>query len=168
MNIRLVRPEEYDAIGEIVAGAYRTVPGRPATPAYDPILRDTRTRAKAADVLVAIEDDGTPLGSVTYVDGPGEYAVSEDPDEAGVRMLAVAPQARGRGVGGALMQACIDRARASGRKQLVLSTEQSMTAARRLYERLGFQRVPERDRQPVPGLTLLAYALVLGAHDGAD
>jgi hypothetical protein len=33
-----------------------------------------------------------------------------------------------------------------------------MTAAHRLYERLGFHRLPERDWSPVPGVDLLVYA----------
>jgi ribosomal protein S18 acetylase RimI-like enzyme len=36
-----------------------------------------------------------------------------------------------------------------------------MHAAHRLYERLGFTRVPERDWSPVPGVQLVAYALPL-------
>ena len=42
---------------------------------------------------------------------------------------------------------------------MVLSTDPRMTAAHRLYERLGFRRLPERDWTPVPGIDLLVYAL---------
>ena len=56
------------------------------------------------------------LGGVTYVPGPGSpFAEFTDPDAAGIRMLAVADDAQGRGVGEALGRACIDRARAAGR-----------------------------------------------------
>ncbi len=37
----------------------------------------------------------------------------------------------------------------------------SMTAARRIYERIGFVRDPERDWQPVPDIQLLGYVLPL-------
>lgn len=40
-----------------------------------------------------------------------------------------------------------------------------MEAARRLYERLGFERVPTRDWLPEPGLRLRVYALDLGAPE---
>jgi hypothetical protein len=42
---------------------------------------------------------------------------------------------------------------------VVLSTERRMTAAHRLYARLGFRRLPERDWSPTPGVDLLVYAL---------
>ena len=44
---------------------------------------------------------------------------------------------------------------------MVLSTDRRMTAAQRLYRRLAFTRLPERDWQPVPGIDLLVYALDL-------
>jgi hypothetical protein len=36
-----------------------------------------------------------------------------------------------------------------------------MHTAHRLYERLGFSRLPERDWTPVPGITLRCYSLEL-------
>ena len=44
---------------------------------------------------------------------------------------------------------------------MVLSSSTTMHAAHRLYERLGFTRLPERDWSPVPGVQLVAYALPL-------
>ena len=66
-------------------------------------------------------------------------------------MLAVAPAARGRGVGEALATWCVDRARADGCHAVVLSTLPVMHAAHRLYQRLGFVRTPERDWYPGAG-----------------
>lgn len=77
-------------------------------------------------------------------------------------MLAVAAEARGAGVGEALVRACVDRARAlDGVSALVLSTQPAMLGAQRIYARLGFVRTPERDWAPVPALTLLTYRLEL-------
>jgi hypothetical protein len=42
-----------------------------------------------------------------------------------------------------------------------MSTQQSMSGAHRIYERLGFRRTPERDWSPVPGIDLFTYALPL-------
>ena len=42
-----------------------------------------------------------------------------------------------------------------------LSTDPRMTAAHRLYGRLGFTRLPERNWSPRPGIDLLVYALEL-------
>ena len=73
-------------------------------------------------------------------------------------MLVVDPAAQGRGVGELLVTTCLDRARAAGKRRMVISTDPRMTAAHRLYERLGFTRLPERDWSPVPGIDLLVYA----------
>jgi ribosomal protein S18 acetylase RimI-like enzyme len=43
----------------------------------------------------------------------------------------------------------------------VLSTQPSQTTAHRLYERLGFQRTPERDRRAASGGERLVYRLAL-------
>jgi ribosomal protein S18 acetylase RimI-like enzyme len=112
---------------------------------------------------VAVEPGGRPvLGSVTYVPGPeNRLAELAGPGEAEFRMLGVVPEAQGRGAGEALVRACIDRARASGRTGMAISTSTRMRAAHRLYERLGFHRAPDRDWSPVPGVDLLAYVLDL-------
>lgn len=87
------------------------------------------------------------------------------PGEAEIRMLAVSREARGRGIGEALVCACVDRALATEAcTAVVLSTQRTMHAAHRIYERLGFTRAPERDWKPLPELddiTLLTYQLTL-------
>jgi predicted N-acetyltransferase YhbS len=101
---------------------------------------------------------------VTYVPGPGtRYSESEAPDEAGIRMLAVDPRLQGRGIGRLLVEACLARAKAAGRRRLVLLTRPSMVAARRLYARLGFRRAPARDWEFLPGEWLLGYEIDLDA-----
>jgi ribosomal protein S18 acetylase RimI-like enzyme len=79
------------------------------------------------------------------------------PDDARFRLLAVDPAARGRGVGRALVQACLDRARAAGKRRMTLHTTEWMAVARAMYERAGFRREPEGDVQ-LPGVALIAYA----------
>ena len=76
-------------------------------------------------------------------------------------MLAVAPEARGRGVGRALVQQCVDLSRELGYVGVRMSTMDQMSSAHRIYERLGFTRSPDDDWSPVPGVVLLAYALRL-------
>ena len=148
MEIREARPDEFAVVGELVVEAYDVI---------DPIglgeyadeLRDVGGRVESADVLVAADDDGTLLGAVTYVPGPGSpTAEFTEADAAGIRMLAVAPTAQGRGVGKALVEACLERARAAGKSQVILHTTDWMTSAHRLYERLGFDRDPSIDWQP--------------------
>jgi ribosomal protein S18 acetylase RimI-like enzyme len=133
---------------------------RPESP-YVPQLADAARRAAEAELYVAVDGEDLLLGAVTFAPPTSPYAEIADPGEAGCRMLAVDPMARGRGVGEALVRACIERARALGCTRLRLSTQPDMSAAQRLYQRLGFRRTPERDWEPMPGIRLLTYALDL-------
>jgi ribosomal protein S18 acetylase RimI-like enzyme len=146
MKIRVARPDEYDAIGTLTVEAYRDLTGGAALGEYEDELYAVADRAVDCAVLVAVDDDDIVLGAVTYVPGPAagmsEFA---DADAAGIRMLAVAPMQQGNGVGRALTEACIARARSDGRHKIVLHSTEVMTVARSMYERLGFVAAPERD-----------------------
>jgi ribosomal protein S18 acetylase RimI-like enzyme len=74
-------------------------------------------------------------------------------------MLAVHPTAQGRGVGQALVERVVAGFRSDGSRGVVLCTMTSMTSAHRIYERLGFNRAPDLDWSPVPGVDLLAFRL---------
>ncbi|MFI8960916.1 GNAT family N-acetyltransferase [Streptomyces sp. NPDC053493] len=168
--IRDVRPEEYATLGELTARAYlddgHLLQGEDDW--YFGHLKNVAGRAEVADVLVAVardEADGAVLGGVTFVPAPGVMGDRAEAGETEIRMLAVAPAARGRGVGEALVRACVDRARAvPGCVRIVLSTQTGMRTAHRIYERLGFGRAPERDWSPIPErpeFRLLCYTLEL-------
>lgn len=64
------------------------------------------------------------------------------------------------------MRACIERALAVGAHRLVLCTQPSMSAAHRLYGRLGFARDAARDWSPHPCIDLLGYTLDLSGPPG--
>ena len=167
--IRPVRPEEYEALGELTVAAYHSVPIAVAhQDEYDVQLRDVRRRDETSCVLVAVEPAGELLGGVTYVRGPEDpYAEDLDEDDAGMRMLAVVPARQGQGIGRALTAACLDRARDAGRRRLLLHTGTWMPSAVALYEKMGFAREPGRDFTPVPGVALMAYSFDL-VGDQAD
>jgi DNA-binding MarR family transcriptional regulator/GNAT superfamily N-acetyltransferase len=80
--------------------------------------------------------DGAPAGCVLSVRG-------DEPDDAKLRLLLVEPWARGLGVGGTLIDAVVDHARAGGDRRVVLWTNSPLTGARRLYDRRGFRLVAE-------------------------
>jgi len=129
----------------------------------------TRDKVRA-DIAGRIRDSvalgawikGHLAGIVNYVGGPDDpYAEFGGEDEAGIRMLAVGLQSQRRGVGAALIQACIDRARSEDKTRIVLHTTPWMHAAQRLYPKLGFERAAELDFRPEPDLPLLGYKLPL-------
>ena len=154
-----MRDDEMDELGELTVDAYRAL-GMPLPDSYEAELRDVRTRAAAAEVIVAVDEDGL-LGGVTFVPGADNpLAEFDDPDASGFRMLGVAVAARGRGAGEALVRACIDRARALERRRLLLHTTEWMKDAHRLYERLGFRRDTSHDLS-FPDVVLLGYTLDL-------
>jgi GNAT superfamily N-acetyltransferase len=159
VTVRPVSSDEYDKVGDLVMAAYSAL--RPVRGPYEDEIRGVAERAAGADVLVAVEG-GELLGTVTFVSGEGSYSREIAGErEAEFRMLAVAPGAQGRGVGRALVDACLRRARALGADRLVLSSGDWMTTAHRLYEGCGFRRTPERDWEPAPQVRLITYALDL-------
>jgi ribosomal protein S18 acetylase RimI-like enzyme len=156
LSVESARPEDYERISQLTVGVY--VEGDLASEAYSPELADVAGRADRSQLLVVRDGDGRVVGSVALV-LEGDFAeVVESEDEAGFRMLVVDPAAQGRGIGELLVSACLDRARAAGKRRMVISTDPRMTAAHRLYQRLGFTRLPERDWSPMPGIDLLVYA----------
>lgn len=163
-----MRPDEYDALGALTVAAYTAVDRRTVETEgnYAGELADVAKRAADADVLVAIDGDGTVLGGVTYVPGPkSSSAEFDDPDTAGIRMLAVGAAAEGRGVGEGLVRACLARAVAAGKRHIALHSTDRMTTAHRLYLRLGFVRDVPNDWEIFPDFTLLAFRLDFPADD---
>ena len=152
-----------DRLGEIVVAAYASVGALEGDDEYVPELRDVARRVREAVVFAALDEaSGMPLGCVTYVPGPDNaWAEHLREGEASIRMLAVDPAVQGRGVGTALAEACLARARADGRRAVFLHSLPVMAGAQRIYERLGFRREPERD-WVFPGFLLLGFVLDLG------
>ncbi|GGG72111.1 GNAT family N-acetyltransferase [Paenibacillus radicis (ex Gao et al. 2016)] len=77
-----------------------------------------------------------------------------------VRLLAVHPSARGKGVATALIQHCARIAADHGKDFLYLNTSDMMSDAVRLYENLGFERIPEHERNN-SGIWIKSYKLNL-------
>ena len=161
MHLRRARPEDYDAIAEATVAAYDPLLGTTES-SYVERLRNSEARDLEAELWVAVApDDREVLGSVTICREGSPWREIGVAGEGEFRMLAVAPAAQGQGVGEALVRHVLDRFREEGAAAVVLSTTPGMTAAHRLYERLGFARCPERDWSPLEGVELLAYRLEL-------
>lgn len=100
-----------------------------------------------AEVFVLAAADRL-LGTVTFLPDASDDAHPWPGRGSVLRFLAVMPDARGRGVGEELVSFCIERARARGAQYLGLHTAPMMSAARRLYERMGFVRDSTLDFAP--------------------
>ena len=163
--VREARLTELVWIGELTADVYG---GEGlAGPEYLQVLRDAKARWRSpATTLLVAHDDGAEdpediLGTVVYAAPGSPWQDLASGADAEFRMLATTPSARGRGVGEALVRACIDRAKRAAAPSIVLSTGPEMLAAHRLYERIGFVRAPERDWRPRPDMEHLLRAYVL-------
>ena len=157
LAIRDARPADAPAIEAVTLAAYQEYSVQLPPPfweAYRANIVSTLADVKPAAQLVA-----ELAGRIAaFPSRDGAAATARWPE---VRLLAVDPGARGHGVGDALMQAGIQRARATGAGALTLHTTPMMAAAMRLYTRLGFVHVPELDFEPAPGLTVRGFRLTL-------
>jgi len=156
MEIRRAVSDELAAVGELTVAAYAGF-STGAEDFYVAHLRDAAARDREAELWVA-EDDGALVGTLTIAPEGSPWRELGGPGEGEFRMLAVAPEARGRGVGDALVRHALDRFRAAGLRRVVLCSLAEMAAAHRIYRRLGFVRAPELDWSPEDGVDLIAFA----------
>jgi len=164
LTLREARPGDRDAIVAVTLSAYQEYATQvPFWPTYRENILATLATPEPATQLVA-DLDGTLVGTVLlYPASPaGAPAAPGQGRWPEVRLLAVAPSARGKGVAHALMQECVRRAREAKSDALTLHTMSAMQAALRLYTRMGFQPAPDLNFQPIPGFTVHGYRLTLG------
>lgn len=163
-DIRDARDDELDAVARVMVAAYEEYIPPDATGellAYREDIRDVRSRRAHATLIVAAERERI-LGAVTYYPDASREGHAGWPREwAALRLLAVHPDARGRGVGRSLTAECTRRARVGGSRAVGLHTTEFMAVARAMYERMGFVRLPDLDFWPSPGLHVMAYRLDL-------
>jgi GNAT superfamily N-acetyltransferase len=165
--IRDARPSDRGVILAVTLAAYEQYAAALTAPLwvrYRQSIETTLADVGTAAQIVA-EESGALVGTVllfpagVVMPNPGGTAIPLEWPE--VRLLAVAPAARGKGVARRLMEECIQRARAAGSPALTLHTADIMAVAMRLYERIGFTRAPELDIRPAPGILAKGYRLPL-------
>jgi GNAT superfamily N-acetyltransferase len=168
VRIRDARADERARIVELTVGAYgeySTLMEPDAWAALEQALHAALSSDAGVTRIVA-ELDGAVIGSAALYE-PGSEAYGDLASRAPwpeVRLVAVDPAQRGRGIARALVAECARRARASGASWLGLHTSRTMAAAKRLYEGMGFVRDPASDFQP-PGAELVeGYLLDLSHH----
>ena len=119
LTTRAARPEEYDQVAARLEAAYSQYAApAPSQQHWERYLRDlVDVRSRLADsALLVAEADGRLLGTVTYYPPyppPSENGQYWPVAWAGIRLLGVHPNARGRRWGHLLTEHCIERARAA-------------------------------------------------------
>lgn len=152
--IREALPEEWGPIGELCVDAYTRGSGFPnGTDGYVHVLRDVPARAAHSTVLVALSE-GLLMGTVTVVEHGTPLAEVAREGELEFRFMAVQPDAWRSGVGRTLVETVIALA---GERAVACCVIDGNDPAAALYEALGFERDPDRDRTPVPDVRLRAF-----------
>jgi ribosomal protein S18 acetylase RimI-like enzyme len=147
-QIRDYRPEDWECLRDMSYEAAFWRPGVPRPPREEALSAPNISRyiegwGHPGDAaVVAVErSSGNRIGAAWYrimpEDAPGYGFVAPEVPELS---MGVAAAFRGRGVGGALLEALLERAIAEGVGALSLSVEDGNPAVR-LYERHGFERL---------------------------
>ncbi|MET0976292.1 MAG: GNAT family N-acetyltransferase [Leifsonia sp.] len=145
IEIRPARPDEYDSVAAVTERAFAAGPygHLPVSEERRRLVRDVGARAASGAVLVAVRGDGTVLGTATVLHAGAAQARLASGDEKELRLLAVAPEARGLGLGRALALAAEELALTWGAPAVVLDTGARNIVAQSLYESLGYARIAD-------------------------
>lgn len=154
IEIRNATPAEYTHIGKLMVHAYSNLSGfltPQQHPGYYNLLTNIGdiTQKPGTEILVAISSEKKLLGAVVYFDTMQHYGsggtATQKKNSSGFRFLAVADEARGKGVGKLLTQECIRKAREKNHAQVIIHTTLAMQTAWRMYEQIGFKRSEDLD-----------------------
>jgi GNAT superfamily N-acetyltransferase len=164
MIIRDAREEELQLIRDQRMKAYeehsKSIPEKHWNALKQALLSDKDVQPGVERIVAELEGEifGSvvlfPANSDAYVGTALELHYPE------IRMLAVRPEARGKGIADELIAECIRRAKVKGFQAIGLHTADYMEKAVRLYQRSGFIRLPEFDFEPAnDGIIVKAYRL---------
>ena len=129
-QLRLATLDDLEALVDLEA---LTFPEDPWTP----FMLADELMSPASRYWIAADESGAPIGY-----GGGKVGG----DQADVMTLGVAPQARGRGVGRAILDALLDWARQAGAAEIFLDVRPSNEGAIALYNSRGFVEIGRRPR----------------------
>jgi ribosomal protein S18 acetylase RimI-like enzyme len=169
VHVRLVRSDEVEAVAELVVRAYTS--DFELNDAYLADIAAVAERARDHQVWVATDaSTGALLGTASTPVVGGVISPLARPGELDFRFLGVAAEARRRGVGEVLVEHVLRLARIRGLDRVVLNTGPDMVSAQRLYERLGFERLYEREymfeRPDGSSFVMMAYGREVAAELG--
>jgi ribosomal protein S18 acetylase RimI-like enzyme len=149
--IRGARPEEQKAVARLSVEAYWEFADVVGPDIWSRMERNlSRLAGDSPDAATIVAElDSELVGTAEYL-GPARRRVglveAVPEGEAYIGRLGVAPAASGRGVGRALTEECIRRAREDGARTIGLATRDIMASARAMYESMGFRPVRTVER----------------------
>ena len=127
-------------------------------PAMRAGLSKTSDLSASGEVIIA-ELRNKFAGAVAYFGPNSQKAAFFDQRWPIIRMLVVDPALRGKGVGRALSEACIARAKRDGSPIIALHTSPIMSVALPMYLKMGF--VKAYDAPPIFGVAYAVYTKAL-------
>ncbi len=161
LEIRDASDSEREVIQEVTRAAYEeyaTIMPKPFWEIYWPHMRATLEEKGPVERIVAVDTTGIVGSVLLYPPLANAYSgVADNTTAPEVRLLAVVPKVRGQGIGTALMDECVRRARSMGATQLGLHTMEVMQAAMHMYEHMGFVHTPALDFRPTEGILVKGY-----------
>jgi len=119
--------------------AYFTVEDEDRAQLDDP---QTHILDKGGAILIA-ELEGEPVGTVGLVPGHGDQVLE-------LIKMSARSDVKGRGIGRALMDASIEKAKAMGATRIWLETNTKLDAALALYRKSGFRELTGDELTPTP------------------
>ncbi|WP_276355097.1 GNAT family N-acetyltransferase [Cohnella caldifontis] len=146
--VREARDSDREAVRDVLLSAYGQ---------YEAVLPAERWRQYKDDIVASVTKEGPKVRLVAEWDGRvagtallfdsslSAYGTDIGIDSPIIRLLAVKPEARGRGIATALLREGARLAAAWGAETLHLHTSDMMASAVRLYERLGFERAYDKE-----------------------
>ena len=161
IKLRDARPDELEHVAKLLVAAYQEY--EEFMPAdrwdwYRNDIIDISSRKEDSELIIA-EVRNKIAGAVTLF--PQGSNNGWPAGWAGIRLLAVHPDYRDRGIGRALMEKCIRRCRERGTKTIGLHTTELMKVSRAMCERIGFERISKFDFHPASDTIVFAYRLEL-------
>lgn len=105
-------------------------------PGFDADLLDVERHYAGRGWFSVLIDGGRVVGTVA--------AAPKGEDVAELKRVYLLAEYRGRGLGRALIEHAIERARAAGFREMVAWSDVRLQTAHQVYDRLGFERIGER------------------------
>jgi GNAT superfamily N-acetyltransferase len=169
-TVRNAAPDEFAEIGRLMVTVYSQLDGFPTEieqPAYYKMLANVGdlTQKENTELLIAVSSEGEIAGAVVYFGDMKNYGsggtATQEQNAAGFRLLAVSPDARGKGIGRLLTVECIRKAKHQQLNQVIIHTTRAMQTAWNMYERIGFKRSIDLDFMQGAALQVFGFRYVL-------